>query len=273
MVAAVLGMIAVFAGAVVVGAAVARHGFRRRIDRLQQSLQQAPAAPGARAGLPAEVLALAQWLGAADGRPARLVRLTQRGEMWLKPGARALAFTARQTIAVADVGFLWQAKFAMAGLPMRIIDYLVDDQGGLQGRLVGVVPVVTMIGGDAMFRGEAMRYLAELIWAPDAMLLNRRLDWRVIDARTLAVATGAGARRCEVRLLLDEAGDPVRVEADDRPRQDRGVVTPTPWFCRGRDFRAIGGRRIPTAGEAGWIVDGVEFIYWRARIESWASEA
>jgi hypothetical protein len=39
---------------------------------------------------------------------------------------------------------------------------------------------------------------------------------------------------------------------------------------RGKDYRSIGGRRIPMQGEAGWILDGVEFIYFRGRIESWS---
>jgi len=110
------------------------------------------------------------------------------------------------------------------------------------------------------------------MWAPDAVLCNRQLDWRVIDPGTLAVATGAGPRRSEVRLILDEAGDPVRAEADDRPRLDAGVTIPSAWFGRGADFRIVNGRRIPTRGEAGWIVDGVEFIYWRGRIVSWSLE-
>jgi hypothetical protein len=32
--------------------------------------------------------------------------------------------------------------------------------------------------------------------------------------------TGEGARRCEIRLILNEDGDPVGTEADDRPRQN-----------------------------------------------------
>jgi hypothetical protein len=53
-----------------------------------------------------------------------------------------------------------------------------------------------------------------------------------------------------VRLSLDEAGDIIGMEADDRPRQDGHVVQPCPWFGRGGDYRTIGGRRIPTRAEA-----------------------
>ena len=115
-----------------------------------------------------------------------------------------------------------------------------------------------------------MRYLAELMWNPDALLFNPHIDWRVINARTLAAATGKGARRSEIRLILDETGDPIRAEADDRPPIDNGQLVPCPWFARGRNYRSIGGRRLPTLGEAGWILDGKEFVYFRAHIVSWS---
>ena len=60
--------------------------------------------------LPPEV-ELARRLGVPDGGGGRLVRLTQSGEMWLKPGSKPLDFSAEQTIAAADVGFLWRAWF------------------------------------------------------------------------------------------------------------------------------------------------------------------
>ena len=115
---------------------------------------------------------------------------------------------------------------------MKVIDYVVGHEAGLEGRLLGILPVVRMTEADTMFRGEAMRYLAELMWNPDALLLNRQLDWCVLTARTLAVATGEGSRRCETRLILDAAGDVIRIEADDRPRQNGRVVTNCPWFGR-----------------------------------------
>jgi hypothetical protein len=143
----------------------------------------------------------------ATAKKVRSVRLTQIGYLRLKPGSKAVDFSAAQIMSVVEVGFLWRAWFRMAGVSMQIIDYVVGSEAGLEGRLLSSVPVVRMTGSDAMFRGEAMRYLAELMWNPDAILFNPQLTWRVLDARTLAVATGEGARRCEVRLILNEDGD------------------------------------------------------------------
>lgn len=254
-------------------AAVARRSFLGHIESLQRSLEQARKASEPRTDLPAQVLTLANRLGVSAGGEDRLVRLTQSGEMWLKPGAKPVTFTAQQTIAVAEVGFLWQARLPiMADLSMQVVDYVVGDKAGLEGKLLGAIPVIHTTDTDTTFRGEVMRYLAELMWNPEALLLNRQLDWRVLDARTLAVATGTGGRRCEVRLILDEAGDIIGVEADDRPRLDGRVVTACRWFGRGSDYKTIDGRRIPTQAEAGWLLDGLEFIYWRGRLVSWSLE-
>jgi hypothetical protein len=255
--------------ALFVAATRARRGFLGRIDELKRSLERAPVA-AARTDLPPSVVALACRLGVSADGGGGLVHLTQSGDMWLKPGAAPLAFTARQTIAVSEVAFFWRASFRMAGVPLHIIDYCAEEQGGLEGRLLGAWPVVRMIGGASMFRSEALRYLAELMWAPDALLFNPQLEWRVVDARTLAVAVGKNDRRCEVRLILDEAGDPVRAEAEDRPRLEGRAITSCPWVARAGDYRSMGGRRIPAYGEVAWIVDGVEFIYWRGRLTTWS---
>ena len=252
---------------------VACHSFLKHIEHLRQTLEQSPKPMTQRTDLPPEVLALCCKLGACDRNEVRLVRLTQIGYMWLKPGSKALDFSAAQVMSVVEVGFLWRAWFRMAGVSMQVTDYMVGSEAGLEARLLSSLPVVRMTGTDAMFRGEAMRYLAELIWNPDAILFNRQLTWRVLDARTLAVATGEGARRCEVRLILNEDGDPVGMEADDRPRQNGRKVENCPWFGRATDFQTIGGRRIPTRVEAGWLIDGVEFVYWRGRVGSWSEEA
>ncbi len=66
--------------------------------------------------------------------------------MWLKPGSKALDFSAAQIISVVEVGFLWRAWFRMAGVSMQVIDYMVGSEAGLEGRLLSSVPVMRMTG-------------------------------------------------------------------------------------------------------------------------------
>lgn len=244
-----------------------RRRFLARIGELRREIEAVSRPAEQRVDLPEAVAELARRLGASPAASAT-VRFTQAGEMSLAPGRPPTPFVAEQTVAVGVVGFVWQARFPK--MATDVVDSLVGDAAGLEARVVGAVRVARAASSDAVWRGEAMRYLAELVWNPDAILFNRALDWRVLDRHRIVVETGAEERRCEVSFLLDEAGDIFRVEADDRPRLVGDKITPTPWFGRLGEWSVVEGRRVPLSAEVGWIVDASEFVYWRGKITNWS---
>jgi hypothetical protein len=158
----------------------------------------------------------------------RQLRVTQTGEMFRKPDARAMRFTATERFAVDRVAFSWEARFPIAPLvSLKVLDGYAHRNGMLRVRALGF-PVQTQRGSDVGV-GEAYRYLAELPWVPHAMRANPELDWREVDERTADVSTAVGGEHPTVRLEFDGAGDIVRCFADARPRAvDRGFV-PTRW--------------------------------------------
>jgi len=110
-----------------------------------------------------------------------------------------------------------------------------------------------------------MRYLAELAWAPHAMLDNPRLSRREIDATTVEVSVESSAGPARVRLIF-ENGDITRVEADDRPRAAGLRIVPTRWQGRCRDYREVDGYRIPTRAVASLQLEYGLSEYWRNRV-------
>jgi hypothetical protein len=142
----------------------------------------------------------------------------------------------------------------------------VDGAGLLEARLFRSLRLARAAGPQAG-KGELMRYLAELAWAPQAMLHNPQLSWREIDATTVEVSAArpAGPGPAWVRLLL-ENGDITRVEADDRPRAVGRRIVPTRWQGRCCDYREIDGCRIPTRAVASWLLKDVLFEYWRGTV-------
>jgi len=74
----------------------------------------------------------------------------------------------------------------------RILDCYVDGEGLLEARLFGSLRLARAAGPVAG-KGELMRYLAELGWAPHAMLHNPQLSWREIDATTIEVSANSAA--------------------------------------------------------------------------------
>jgi len=57
---------------------------------------------------------------------------------------------------------------AMPLLSAHILDCYLDAEGLLEAGLCGSLPLARMAGPEVS-KGELMRYLAELIWAPHAM--------------------------------------------------------------------------------------------------------
>jgi hypothetical protein len=245
---------------------VMRQRFATHLDTLEAEIRKPGSAPNARSDLPAEVIALAARTGAHAASASGFAAFEQSGQMWRTPGGKPMDFTARQTVRVAAPGFLWRAAIGS----IVAADYFVAGIGGLEVKLWGAIPLARMVGGASAAKGEALRYLAELPWNPDAILVNGALDWTVLDAKTIKVATGMGAERGEVTFDLDDNGLIVRAGARSRPYAEKdGRMTAHPWRGRFWDYQPMGDRLIPTQGEVAWVLDAGDFVYWRGRILGW----
>jgi len=223
------------------------------------------AATGEGAYLPELVRSyLARALPAGGPVPAT-VRVQQTGEMRQRPGGRVLAFRATEDFAVDCVAFSWRARFPLLGpLALTVEDEFADGNGRLRVSLLGI-PLQTRKGPETNF-GEAMRYLSELAWAPQAMAANRELAWRDVDERTVEVATRAGSTAA-VELEFDAAGDIVRATGTRLFAVGKTFV-PTPWGGDFGHYATFNSIRVPTSGEAWWELAAGRFVYWRGHINA-----
>jgi hypothetical protein len=197
----------------------------------------------------------------------RRVRVTQAGEMWLRPGGRPLRFDAVEEFAVDEVAFSWRARFPIVPLvSLRVLDGYAAGEGQLAARLFGF-PLLRG-RGQATAEGEAMRYLAELSWVPQAMAVNRQLEWLELDRQTVEVATRVGTARVAVRLELDAEGDIVGASTDARPRPEGKRIVPRPWGGVFADYAVVRGIRIPRQAEVRWGLPEGRFTYWRGKVTS-----
>ncbi len=155
--------------------------------------------------LPQVVSDLALRLGADPDCTFDTVGFSQTGAMRISLKSRLwLPFTARQTISVRSCAFAWNARFRPLGY-MTVTDALENSLGRLDVTALGMIPVARSKPSAALTRVETIRYLAELPLAPDALLHNHDINWRLIDASTLAVSAGSSDTACEVVLGLDRS--------------------------------------------------------------------
>ena len=233
--------------------------------------------PPRRGDLPGAVIDLAMRLGAQGGPSSSpdgsIVSLSQTGRMLRALGKDDwMFFTARQTIETGACNFAWRARFAPFGL-VSACDALENGVGRLDVTALGFIPIARTPHTAALMRGELLRYLAELAWAPDAMLENTALRWRESGSGDLIVGAGDGPSAVEISLGLDSDGRIATAFAPDRPRSATEPNLPTPWRGRFSDYRLHLGRWLPFAGEVAWEIDGKEEVYWQGKIESWATSS
>lgn len=218
--------------------------------------------------LPEAVLRLAKRLGCMAGETRRQVEFRQVGQMRQDQASVWMSFTARQRIALAECAFEWKARTGPIGLA-HVRDAFDGSHGSLSVSLLGVAPIVRAPHSTELDRGELMRYLAEIPWAPDAILLNAKLHWRVLDDTHLIVTTGRRDHPAEVTFTLNSSGYIIEAFAKDRPRLVGKNFVLSAWRGVFSDYRRCEGRLLPHSAEVSWVYEGGCEPVWRGHIVKW----
>lgn len=182
-------------------------------------------------------------------------------------GSRWTAFTARQVISTRRSGFTWDARTGPGGV-IHIRDALVEGVGRLSVKAFGLVPFARVAPDPELTRGELIRYLAELPWAPGAILGNPDLRWSAEPGGRLSVTAGPNDA-ARVSFTLDMDGRIAEAYCADRPRAVADGYRATPWRGRFSDYVRFGDVWIPASGAVSWLSDGVAIEVWRGRILDW----
>lgn len=150
-----------------------------------------------------------------------------------------------------------------------VVDRLSTDETTSELRFLGVVPLSRSPSDpDALRKGQILRYLAEIAWAPDAILRNASLH-REGKGAVIRVSAPGRYNRCCVDLELDEEGRVGRAMASARPCMENGKFVERPWQGRFWDYRKRRSRWLPCRGEVAWVIDGIPSKVWEGTITEW----
>lgn len=234
--------------------------YKRR--RLLAALRK-PLAEAQLGSLPPAVRAYAEAAGGVV-EAGRLIRIKQACSLRFQPGQSWYELKATSQVAIRQPGFIWQGSIKAGPLPLiSVVDAYVSGQGLLDARLLSLLPLA-QAKGEAADLAEAMRYLAELPWAPDAILNAPGLTWREQADGSFEIATQTASGAAKVTLWLEETG--CRVRAENRPRAVPGGAVPTPWEGRFWNPQQIGARLLPSEAEVAWILPDGPFVYWKGKL-------
>jgi hypothetical protein len=227
----------------------------------------APAfSPTQLAGLPAPVVRYFMF-ALRPGQPfIRRARLRWTGEFLVKPGGAWSPFTADQHYGVHPPGFVWDATIRMASLlPVRVRDSYFGGEGALQAKLAALVPLADQRGTPEMASGELLRYLAEAVWLPTALLPSEGVSWTAIDNWTARATLTDGGTTVSLDVQFGAQGEIVSASAN-RYRLAAGTAVLTPWVGHYRDYARADGMMVPMVAEVEWVLPEQRLPYWRGRI-------
>ena len=203
----------------------------------------------------------------ADGLPMiSQTYLVQKGGFRTRPEAKKWArLSARQAFSAQPRAFVWDAKIAMApAVPVRVCDVYRNGAGMMKAALFSVVPLVEASGVPEIDEGALMRYLAEAVWFPTALLPSQGVSWEAIDEqKARATVTDAG-HTVSLTFSFNDEDDIASVYSPGRFRQVNGAFIPTPWEGRFSDHTDVNGFRVPIEAEVAWHLPDGPFVYWWA---------
>ncbi len=195
------------------------------------------------------------------------VRLSQRGQ-FRQNEAKDIwqPFHATQFITTHPPGFDWDARIRIAaGIDVFVRDAYALGSGSLRASVLGLMTVADLRNTPEIANGELMRYLAEAVWYPTALLPSQGIRWDAIDDTSARATLIDGAITVSLEFRFGTDGLVAAVWAASRSRSG---YESAPWLCRLGSYEARAGMCVPLDGEVEWQLPNGPSPYFRGRLTS-----
>lgn len=266
-----VAVIALYAGLTAFGAGRWNEATRGLVARLDASRVAGDAArydAAEIADLPAPVRRYFQ-LALTDGQPIiRSVDVKHSGTFNMSTNiARWLPFTSQQLVSTNRPGFIWNARIMMfPGVPVRVHDAYITGEGLLRPSILGLFALTDVQGGGDIAKGELMRYFAEAVWYPTALLPSQGVSWQAVDDTSANATLTDGPIRLTMLFRFGDDGLVSSIYANARGQMVGATTVMMPWEGRMSDYRKQDGMTVPFTSEVGYITPQGEKPYFRGTI-------
>lgn len=223
-------------------------------------------------GLPAPVQRYLAFAGVDPDRPIVAMNASQSGT--LRTDVRASrwhAFAATHEVVLPERMFSWHARVRLLGpLGLHVRDGFRHGEG--YGEVaIGKHLRIGRAHGGVMNSAALLRYLAEAVWYPAALLPGSGVTWVPLDPYSAQASLSVGESSVALQFFFNGSGAATRVYAPARARKDGKHFVDTPWEASLDDYRTQQGLTVPWRAQVGWWIDGALQPVWRGRLDhvSW----
>ena len=200
------------------------------------------------------VIGLSEKIKIIGKKEIRTVELKQKGLFRTKLNGKWISMTAIQYINVDAMGFIWRAKTSV----VRVLDQFVNGQGNLKVKLLGLF-TVSNVRGPEIDQGEALRFLAEIIWSPSAFTKDY-LRWDEVDGSSADATLFYNDQKTTARFHFRESGEIDRITAK-RYREVQGKFSLYEWIISNFEYKTFSGIIVPYKAHVSWKLKDFNFCY------------
>lgn len=215
--------------------------------------------------LPAPVAAYFRFALQDGQQPIRTAQIWHKGEFSLNH--KWIPFASVQNFSAHPAGFVWDAKMKMNRfLDVRVRDSFLGGRGAMKVKLMSLFSMMNAHDDAGLDAGSLMRYLAELVWLPTALLPSKNLQWTPIDDQRALATLSDGETTVSLEFSFNERGEINSFFAPARPYSTKSETREFPWAGRLWSYQQRNGVMIPLEGEVSWQMPEGNAPYYKGKI-------
>jgi hypothetical protein len=188
-----------------------------------------------------------------EGQPhISYVRLTHEGKFKTGLDKKCMNIKGEQYYTTDTPGYIWKGTTTF----FTARDFYIRDKGGLIVTLLSMVNIVDE-SGPSLDQGELLRWLAECIWFPTALLPSERLRWSAVDNNHSKLVFNYRALSLDFLVTFNNGGEIVEMKTQrymDKKRMET-------WICKMHNYKWINNVKVPTQCEVSWRLATRDFAY------------
>jgi len=212
--------------------------------------------------LPEPVQKYLRYVGVVGREKVKSVRVVVEGEMKLDPKKGWAKIKAEQyNFFDSHPTRMFYIKAKMLGIPVLGLHSYTDDEARMLIKAAGLVTVMDSKGPEMRISDTTTLFNDMCFFAP-ATLIDDRIKWETVDSLTVKAMYESLGTRVSALLYFNEKGELINFVSDDRYYAPMdGSCKKARWSTPIGNYKERNGLRLPTYGEAVWLLDEGDYCY------------
>lgn len=200
----------------------------------------------------------------------RSVRMLQKGALRLGKNEWSWQpFTAEQVVSTRPAGFIWNAVVRMPlGINIHVVDSYFGFEGETEAELGSLIRLAKVSGRSEVATAALLRFLAEAVWYPTALLPSAGVNWRESGENRAVARLVDGENSVELEFRFDPGGPVVSVFSSGRNRLVKGHFELTPWEGLLFDYELNRRMMVPMRASVRWHLPEGTFPVWEGELQT-----